>query len=173
MKLLGAVLAGGESRRFGSDKALALLDGKPLIEHAIAALSAQTDAVIVCGREWQDWVPDRPEPGLGPLGGINAAIHEAAARGYDAVLTCGCDVPAIPADLVARLRAAGPMVYLAAMPIIGLWPAGLGAGLDAHIAVAPNRSVRRWADALGAVALAADDVPPNVNTPQDLARLLD
>ncbi len=60
MRLLGAVLAGGQSRRFGSDKALALLDGRPLIAHVIAALAAQTEAVIVCGKEWGDWVPDRP-----------------------------------------------------------------------------------------------------------------
>ena len=45
MKLLGAILAGGRSSRFGSDKAFALLNGKPLIDHVIAALAAQTDAV--------------------------------------------------------------------------------------------------------------------------------
>ncbi|NML05414.1 molybdenum cofactor guanylyltransferase [Sphingomonas sp. G-3-2-10] len=173
MKLLGAVLAGGESRRFGSDKALALLNGTPLIDHAIAALAAQTDAVIVCGREGGDWAPDRPGPGLGPLGGINAAIHQAAARGYDAVLTCGCDVPVLPADLAPRLRAAGPAAFLAGMPVIGLWPAALAGALDAHLNVTTDRSVRCWARLAGAVAVTLDTAPPNVNTPQDLARLLD
>lgn len=173
MRLLGAVLAGGESRRFGSDKAAALLHGKPLIEHAIAALAAQTGAVIVCGREGGDWAPDRPGPGLGPLGGINAAIHAAAARGYDAVLTCGCDVPVLPPGLASRLRDAGPAAFLADMPVIGLWPAALAGALDAHLGITQDRSVRCWARLAGAVAVTLDTVPPNVNTPQDLARLLD
>lgn len=173
MKLLGAVLAGGESRRFGSDKALAALAGRPLIEHAIAALSVQVEAVIVCGRAWGDGVPDRPVAGLGPLGGINAAIHAAAARGYDAVLTCGCDVPTLPDDLAARLREAGNAAYVVQMPIIGLWPAGLGGALDAHLAAAGDRSVRGWARVAGAVGVTLDTVPPNVNTPQDLAGLID
>ena len=163
MMLLGAVLAGGESRRFGSDKALALLDGRPLIEHAIAALAAQTDMVIVCGRE--GGVPDRPEPGRGPLGGINAAVHEAAARGFDAVLTCGCDVPALPADLAVRLAGGG---YVAEMPVIGLWPASLAAHLDAWLAEQADRSVRGWANAAGLQGVTLGAPIANLNTPADL-----
>lgn len=166
MRLLGAVLAGGESRRFGSDKALALLDGRPLIEHAVAALAAQTEAVIVCGRE--GGIPDRPEPGLGPLGGINAAIHEAAARGFDAVLTCGCDVPSLPADLSVRL---GAGAYVAEMPVIGLWPATLGDALDRHLASGGDRSVRGWAAAAGIAAVTLGVPLANLNTPADLAAL--
>ena len=48
--LLGAVLAGGRSRRFGSDKAMALHHGKPLLAHAAEALAQHTQAVILCGR---------------------------------------------------------------------------------------------------------------------------
>jgi len=168
MKLLGAVLAGGQSRRFGSDKALAILGGAPLIEHAIAALSAQTDAVIVCGREWGDWVADRPAPGLGPLGGINAALHCAAERGFDAVLTLPCDTPLVPPDIAKQLAAAGPAAFLRDMPVIGLWPVALAPTLDAHLARSVDRSVRGWARSVEAVASALDKSIPNVNSLSDL-----
>ncbi|MES2442327.1 MAG: molybdenum cofactor guanylyltransferase [Pseudomonadota bacterium] len=165
MRLLGAVLAGGESRRFGSDKALALLDGKPLIQHAVDALAAQTDAVIVCGRDWGDGLPDRPEPGLGPLGGIAAALHEAARRGYDAVLTTPCDVPGLPTDLVRRLGDGG---VLAEMPVIGLWPTALAASLDAWLRDGRDRSVRGWARAAGLAEIRLGTRLANINRPADL-----
>lgn len=161
MRLLGAVLAGGESRRFGSDKALALLHSRPLIEHAIAALVARTEAVIVCGREWGDSVPDRPAPGLGPLGGINAALHAAAARGYDAVLTAPCDIAGLP---LLPFEGAG---FAAEMPVIGLWPAALAPLLDAYLEAFPDRSVRGWARSAGVPAVAIGPLP-NFNTPADL-----
>lgn len=168
MSLLGAVLAGGLSTRFGSDKALAELHGRPLIEHAIAALSAQVSTVIVCGREWEDWVPDRPEPGLGPLGGINAALHTAAERGYESVLTIPCDVPALPPDLLSRLRAPA---FLEAMPVIGHWPAALAGELDAFLSVSEDRSMRAWARSVGAIPVRIAETLANINRPEDLAKL--
>lgn len=171
MRLLGAVLAGGQSRRFGSDKALALLDGRPLIEHAVAALAVQTEAVIVCGREWGDWVADRPEPGLGPLGGINAALHCAAGRGFDAVLTMPCDAPFLPEDLAERLTRRGGAAFVAGMPVIGLWPVTLAVSLDAHLVGVSDRSVRGWAQVAGGLPYVMDISIPNVNSPVDLIRL--
>ncbi len=166
MRILGAVLAGGRSTRFGSDKALALLDGRPLIEHAVAALAARSEAVIVCGREWgADWVPDRPAPDLGPLGGINAALHAATQPGYDAVLTAPCDVPWLPA------LPFGQAGYAAEMPVVGLWPARLASDLDAWLAVAKDRSVRGWACEAGIPAIAVGPIP-NFNTVEELARFL-
>ena len=49
--ILGAVLAGGQSSRFGSDKALAELGGATLLERAVDALSAWCEKVVVVGRE--------------------------------------------------------------------------------------------------------------------------
>lgn len=167
MKLLGAVLAGGRSTRFGSDKALALLDGKPLIEHAIAAVGAQAETVIVCGREWDDWVPDRPAPDLGPLGGINAALHCAAERGYDAVLSIPCDMPVLPPGLAARLRPGG---HVADVPVVGFWPAHLAQPLDDWLAASEDRSVQRWAKAAGLAPIPVEFDFPNLNTPADLDR---
>jgi len=48
--ILGAVLAGGQSSRFGSDKALAALGGRTLLERAVASLETHCDGVIVVGR---------------------------------------------------------------------------------------------------------------------------
>ena len=72
MRVLGAILGGGQSSRFGSDKAVALLHGLPLMDHASAGLRPHVEAVITVGRDWHGLVrvEDEPEPGLGPLGGL-------------------------------------------------------------------------------------------------------
>src|SRR5687768_5356431 len=49
--ILGAVLAGGQSSRFGSDKALAELDGRTLIARAVDALAGWCEYVVAVGRE--------------------------------------------------------------------------------------------------------------------------
>lgn len=77
--VIGAILAGGLSRRFGSDKVLASVEGRPLIEHGLDALRGVTTDVAVCGRDWPSAtsLPDRPRAGMGPLSGLNAALHHA------------------------------------------------------------------------------------------------
>lgn len=171
-RILGAMLAGGRSRRFGSDKALALLDGQSLIERVAAGLAPQTDSLVVCGRTLAGIVAlaDRPGLDLGPLAGLNAALHHARGQGYDAVVSVPCDTPLLPADLVRLLRAAGPIAFAAAIPVIGLWPASLGEVLDRHLATASDRSMRRWIAIAGAVPAEIGPLA-NVNTPADLAGL--
>lgn len=170
-RTLGVVLAGGLSTRFGTDKALALYEGRALIDHALAALAAQTDAVAVAGRDHPgaDCFPDRPQPGLGPLGGLCGALHYANDRGYDRVLSCSVDCVTLPAGLLTLLVRAP--ACLETQPVIGLWSASAAAALDAFIATDPRRSVRGFAAAIGALSIRADFTPPNVNTPDDLARL--
>lgn len=164
MMPLGAVLAGGQSRRFGSDKAMALLEGRPLIEHAIASLVPFTGRVILIGRE--DSIPDRPRGGHGPLAGINAAIHYALRFDYDAVLTTGCDIPSLPRGLGELLAGGG---YVAEMPVVGLWPTALALHLDTWLKVESDRSVRGWADAAGVRRITLGAPIVNFNTPDDLA----
>jgi molybdopterin-guanine dinucleotide biosynthesis protein A len=163
VRRLGAILAGGQSRRFGSDKAVAIVGGRTLIDRVAAALAPQVDAIVVVGRE----LADRPAPGLGPLGGLCAALDHARAHGFDAVLTAGCDVLPVPADLAVRL-APGPAV-IDGQPLFGLWPATLAARLDAHLAAGGDRSLRRWVAATGARRVALAAALFNLNTPADLA----
>jgi molybdopterin-guanine dinucleotide biosynthesis protein A len=172
MRLLGAILAGGKAERFGADKALACIDGKPLIACAIEGLASQVAEVVVCGRSHPPYVslPDRPGPHQGPLGGLNAALHYAAEQGYHAVLSVGCDTPRLPDDLAERLVGNAPAALTAA-PIIGFWPAALAPVLDRHLAHEPDRSMRRWTTVAGARLVALGEELPNINTRDDLAVL--
>ena len=169
MTLLGAVLAGGRSTRFGSDKAMALVAGRALIDHALAALRPHVDELAVVGRAHGDVasVADWPAPGLGPVGGLCGALRFAAASGHDAVLSCSVDSFDVPIDLLRR-----PPCYLESQPVIGLWPSALFEALAQFLATDPRRSVRGFAAKVGAVPIACDRPPANINTPADLAALI-
>lgn len=74
----GYVLAGGRSSRMGRDKALLLLAGKPLVEHAVTKLQRLCAKVSVLSgnpelAEYGPLVSDN-FGGSGPLGGIEAAL---------------------------------------------------------------------------------------------------
>ncbi|MEN2785965.1 molybdenum cofactor guanylyltransferase [Sphingomonas qilianensis] len=176
MRILGAILAGGEARRFGSDKGLAQLEGQSLIAHAADVLRSMSDAVVVCGRAVAPaglaTVPDWPAGGLGPLGGLCGALRHAAAGGFDAVLTVGCDTPELPPAVLGALIAAGGASYVRQLPILGCWPVTLAARLADHLATDTDRSVRGWGTLAGAVAIDAGGDIANINRPDDLTRLI-
>ena len=168
MRLLGAILVGGKSRRFGSDKVEALVDGVTLLDRVARALRPQVDALVVAGREWPGLasVADWPEPGQGPLGGLAGALDHAERQGFDHVLSCGCDIPDLPPDLLAQLGS-GPSI-VDALPIVGLWPAALAPLLKDWMANSANRSVYRFANHIGARRVALHLPLTNVNHPEDL-----
>jgi molybdopterin-guanine dinucleotide biosynthesis protein A len=173
-RLLGAVLAGGQSRRFGSDKALAVLDDRPLIAHAVAALEPYVDTVTICGRSFAPYLslPDRPAPTLGPLGGLAAALRHAADNGFDMVLSIGCDMPTLPPVLVEALLAIGAPIAVRALPICGLWRASDADRLERHLVATDDRSLRNWLAACGGQWFDGDIPLANINTPDDLAALI-
>lgn len=166
--ILGAVLAGGQSTRFGSDKALAELGGRTLLARAVETLQAQCDAVVVVGRDdapaptLADW----PRPGMGPLGGIAAALHHAVHTGCEAVLTCSVDSIGLSEAILGELAPAP--AYCESQPVIGLWPASASATLDAVLASDDRHSVKAFAARIGARAVALSRNPANINTPADL-----
>jgi len=167
--LLGAILAGGRARRFGSDKAQALFRGVRLIDRVAAALTAQCGSVVVCGREEAGFVclPDWPEPGLGPLGGLAAALRHAEANGFAGVLSAGVDVPDLPLDLAGLLAGEGAAI-VESQPVVGLWPVEARPALQAFLN-GSGRSLYRLADAIGARRIDLPRPLMNVNRPEDLA----
>ena len=169
--ILGAVLAGGLSTRFGSDKALAELAGHTLLATAVDALSGWCDYVVVVGRETAPapTLPDWPRSGMGPLAGIAAALHLARDQSYAAVLTCGVDSVGMPENLLDLLGWAP--AYLTDQPVVGLWPAGSLEAIEAILHGDGRHSLYAFAEAIGARAVKLDRPPANVNTPADLAAI--
>ncbi|MWV28877.1 molybdenum cofactor guanylyltransferase [Aurantiacibacter rhizosphaerae] len=169
--ILGAVLAGGKSSRFGTDKALAELDGRTLIARAVETLSGFCDDVIVVGRETAPapTVPDWPRSDMGPLGGIAGALRHAEAEGYDSVLTCGVDSVALPATLLSDLSPAP--AYLETQPVIGHWKSNNASVVSAILQSEGRHSMLAFAKAARARAVKSDDAPANINTPADLAAM--
>ncbi|HEX8447332.1 MAG TPA: molybdenum cofactor guanylyltransferase [Sphingomonas sp.] len=172
MTRLGAIFAGGAARRFGSDKARALLDGRALLDHVVDRLRPQCDALVVIGRSWPGLptVADQPEPGLGPLGALAGALVHARATGFTDVLTSGCDLPDLPRELGALLGQ-GPAV-IAGQPLLGLWPVTLTDLLLRHLQEDPDRAMRGWIGASGAATVRIDRPVANINRPADLDDLI-
>lgn len=171
-RILGAVIAGGRSRRFGSDKALAEFEGRTLLDHAIAGLSGQCDAVIVCGRQLAGIISlaDRPAPDMGPLGGLAAALHHASSHGFAGVLTSACDTPEVPASLAETLVGDGPAIVLG-QPLFGYWPASLASELDQYLVTTTSLAVADWIAWTAARRVRLPGAIANINTPADLTAL--
>jgi molybdopterin-guanine dinucleotide biosynthesis protein A len=169
--ILGAIFAGGQARRFGSDKAQALFAGRALLDHVADRLRPQCDALVVVGRAWPGLVQvmDRPAPGLGPLAALAGALDHAMRGGYEAVLTSGCDLPDLPIDLRARLSP-GPAVVIG-QPLLGLWPAALADALLDHLRITDDRAMRGWIAASGARPVTIDGTIANINRVADLDAL--
>ncbi len=92
MQFSGAVLAGGQSSRFGENKALFVYHKKPLIQWVLESLSQASDRFIIANQSLDLDVPiyaDLKE-GLGSLSGIHTALSYAK---HDWVAIAACDLP--------------------------------------------------------------------------------
>lgn len=108
MDITGIILAGGYSSRFGSEKAIATLDGEPLIHHAARALDdvcVEVIAVVRADQDSRDWpsmriVTDVAEMPEGPLRGVYAGL---AASATPWAYVVSCDSPRMQPDLLRLL----------------------------------------------------------------------
>ena len=169
--ILGVVLAGGGSTRFGSDKALAELGGHTLLARAFDTLTGFCELVVIAGRERGPGhcIPDWPQPNRGPLAGIAAGLHLARDEGYDSVLTCGVDSVGLPENLLELLSPAP--AYLESQPVVGHWPAGTVDAIETLLLAEGKHSMLAFAEAIGATAVRFSAKPANINTLADLAAM--
>jgi molybdenum cofactor guanylyltransferase len=163
----GIVLAGGRSSRFGSDKLLTDWDGKPLVEHAIAAVGKVCqEVIVVTGPEHVSLVArlsghvvEDQQPFQGPLAGARSGLQAAA---LPIALVVGGDmptlVPAVLRLLLERLAASdadaailGSAATRQALPLAVCRAPALD---RAHALLGDGeRSLQSLVDALGAVTI--------------------
>jgi molybdenum cofactor guanylyltransferase len=167
-RVLGAVIAGGASRRFGSDKALALIDGRPMLDHVLAALRPQVGALVICGRNWpgEASLADLRLGSIGPLAGLEAALDHAVRRGFDGVLCVPVDTLPLPVDLLDRLQSEGAAVFEHQYSI-GYWPIRFLEPLQSYLS-AGRHDLAGWTYRSGARRVAEPYWIGNVNSPADL-----
>ena len=128
MAVVGLVLAAGRSTRMGRPKQLAELDGRPLLEHVLAALAAApVDRVVVALGAHAGTILERVDlHGAEPLvvEGFGAGMGHVLSRASsalgepEAVVVCLGDQPLVSAAVVAELvtawrAGAGPVVTAA------------------------------------------------------------
>lgn len=191
--IVGAILAGGASRRFGSPKALARVDGVRVIDRVWSALRDSVDEVVLIANDpalFADvglpTVADRV-PGLGPLGGIDAALRWAAGRGAAGALCVSCDLPFASPALLREIAARGSATHAVVPesprghgiePLCAWYPAGALPAVERALA-SDDRSLRALLAAIGCVRLPLDEVRRfgdpeilffNVNTREELER---
>ncbi|MGE0875917.1 MAG: molybdenum cofactor guanylyltransferase MobA [Burkholderiales bacterium] len=185
MAITGIVLAGGMGRRMGSvDKGLALLHGKPMVEHVLERFAPQVDALIINANRSTDAyakygyrvVGDAVGGYAGPLAGLHAGLSAAET---EFVVTVPCDSPFLPLDLVARLRdardAADADIAVAktgaqAHPVFALVRRAVLDHLTRFLA-GGGRKIDAWYATLSVVEVSFDDQADafrNINTPEEL-----
>lgn len=124
-EITGVILAGGQSSRFGSNKALALWRGKLLIQHVRDSLSSVFDDILLSTNSPDQYVflkmptvIDR-YPNMGPLAGIHAALYHTSKPW---IFVVGCDMPAITPDLISFLSSYVQDEFEAVLPWLKTGP---------------------------------------------------
>jgi molybdopterin-guanine dinucleotide biosynthesis protein A len=188
------ILAGGLSRRMGTDKATVTLGGRSLLDHVIERLRPQVSALALnapAAFAAPDGLPVIADvvPGhRGPLSGILTAMRHVADLHPHAshVLTVPIDSPFLPRDLMEQLSNdahANDAIAIAASaqamhPVCGLWPVSLADALQAFLDSPEEPRVKTFLEGhhttLVDFALIETSKGPldpflNVNTPDDLA----
>jgi len=108
---LGAILAGGASRRFGAPKALAEVGGRRIVERVRDALAQAVRDVVLVANEPALFaclhLPTRADrvPGLGALAGIETALRWAMEMGRPGALCVACDMPFVAPALLREIAA--------------------------------------------------------------------
>ena len=137
----GVVLAGGRSTRMGQDKAELIYRGRTLLAHMLARLQeCGAQPIVISGppRAGHTTLPDQ-RPGLGPLGGIHAALCGLAdAPEINQLLIVPVDMPALSATTLTALVSISPAAracHYADHPL------PLGLAVDADVLARLNRLV--------------------------------
>jgi molybdopterin-guanine dinucleotide biosynthesis protein A len=187
-QLSGFVLAGGKSTRMGQDKAAITLNGRTLLEHALAALREVCRNVAILGSHelYGTLAPVYEDifPGCGPLGGIHAALAGSQTQ-FNLIIAVDTPflAPAFLSYLAERAMAAGavvttpdindytqPLCTVYSLDFLPIAEQALRLGNYKIVPLFPgDKTLVIKQSELRQFAFAAD-MFENLNTPDDLAR---
>jgi molybdopterin-guanine dinucleotide biosynthesis protein A len=188
-KILGVILAGGKSSRFGSNKSLSNLKNFKLIEHVIQKLNKKFDEILIVSNDSKlifenkkiNIIKDCIEGYLGPLVGVLSAIKYANnSNKYQWIMTFPCDTPFFDEIIIDQMiekttNTKEKIIFIKDKKqrhnIFGTWSTSLEKILEEDLANS-YRKVDLWADKIGCSFIEKDlkneNEFLNINTKEDL-----
>ena len=190
--ILGIILAGGKSSRFGEDKSTAKLGNKTLLDHTVNKIENEFNEILVISNNKEfnfknnkiHVVEDCIEGQLGPLVGILTAMKWVIKnkKNYKWIASFPCDTPFFDIKLISELKikvkeTSKKLIFLNSNKkrhnIFGLWSMDLIEILEKDIKNS-FRKVELWADKIGYENININEEKfdrfLNINTKKDLEK---
>ena len=189
--ILGTVLAGGKSQRFGEDKSQVMLEGKLLIDYILSEISSEFREILVVSNNKIDFknsekisIIEDFKKGLGPLGGVLSAMKwvKENNKNYEWVSTFPADTPFFKKEILQKFYKEieiekSRLFFIKSNKtrhnIFGLWSIDLLDKLEEDLNRG-DRKVELWANSVGVKVIDMEfkSIDPffNINTKQDLEK---
>ena len=190
-KILGTVLAGGKSQRFGEDKSQVKLEGKLLIDYILSEISSEFRQILIVSNNKIDFknsekisIIEDFKKGLGPLGGVLSAMKwvKENNKDYRWISTFPVDTPFFKKEILQKFYKEieiekSRLFFIKSNKtrhnIFGLWSIDLLDKLEEDLNRG-DRKVELWANSVGVKVIDMDfkNIDPffNINTKQDLEK---
>ncbi len=187
--ILGVILAGGKSKRFGADKSTIKLGKKTLIEHTISRIENKFSEILIISNN--NYIINKKnifitediiKGNLGPLVGVLSAMEwvHSNKKKYDWIATFPCDTPFFNEQTIEELKKKSnsknkKLFFIKCGEkrhnIFGLWSLSLK-NILANDIKNNYRKVEEWADKIGLETINVNiekfDSFLNINTKEDL-----
>ena len=190
--IIGTILAGGKSSRFGEDKSNIRLGNKTLLDHTVDRIEKEfSEVLIISNNKKHNYknekiytVKDCIEGQLGPLVGILTAMKwvKENKKNYKWIASFPCDTPFFDIRFISKLKlktkaTSKKLIFLNSDKkrhnIFGLWSMDLMETLEKDIK-SSFRKVEIWADKVGYESIHINtekfDRFLNINTKEDFEK---
>ena len=188
--ILGVVLAGGKSKRFGEDKSQVILDGKILINYILSEIVDIFNEILIVANGEIKFLQSKKiskiedfQKDLGPLGGVLSAMKwiKKNSKNYQWVSTFPSDTPFFKKELLQSFFEKidfneSKLFFIKSNNtrhnIFGLWSVDLLSQLEEDLIKKGDRKVELWANSIGVknIEMQFENIDPffNINTKEDL-----
>ena len=193
-KILGVVLAGGKSQRFGQDKSQVKLNGKILIDYVLSEIIDEFKETLIVANNDINFMKSKKisstkdiKEGMGPLGGVLSAMKwiKQNNKEYTWISTFPSDTPFFTKKelriFYENIQIKKNKLFFIKSNetrhnIFGLWSLELIDQLESDL-LKGERKVEDWANSIGVSIINIDhqNIDPffNINTKDDLEKAED